>query len=169
MKKENNNTFSIFDSVLEEVTADASPKIDVVNLTFESAVSMNWTELFSGFDSICAITFSSGVGFMYKLLDMFETAEVIFGCEDVMSNTVQEIMAYQNRLIERMRDELSDKKQAMLARIDSGEVRFYVSRGKISHEKMYLLSSRDGRKRVITGSANMSYNAFSGTQRENIC
>ena len=97
MKKENNNTFSIFDSVLEEVTADASPKIDVVNLTFESAVSMNWTELFSGFDSICAITFSSGVGFMYKLLDMFETAEVIFGCEDVMSNTVQEIMAYQNR------------------------------------------------------------------------
>ena len=46
MKKENNNTFSIFDSVLEEVTADASPKIDVVNLTFESAVSMNWTELF---------------------------------------------------------------------------------------------------------------------------
>ena len=34
---------------------------------------------------------------------------------------------------------------------------------------MYLLSSRDGRKRVITGSANMSYNAFSGTQRENIC
>ena len=116
MKKENNNTFSIFDSVLEEVTADASPKIDVVNLTFESAVSMNWTELFSGFDSICAITFSSGVGFMYKLLDMFETAEVIFGCEDVMSNTVQEIMAYQNRLIERMRDELSDKKQAMLAR-----------------------------------------------------
>lgn len=169
MKKENNNTFSIFDSVLEEVTADASPKIDVVNLTFESAVSMNWTELFSGFDSICAITFSSGVGFMYKLLDMFETAEVIFGCEDVMSNTVQEIMAYQNRLIERMRDELSDKKQAMLARIDSGEVRFYVSRGKISHEKMYLLSSRDGRKRVITGSANMSYNAFSGAQRENIC
>lgn len=109
MKKENNNTFSIFDSVLEEVTADASPKIDVVNLTFESAVSMNWTELFSGFDSICAITFSSGVGFMYKLLDMFETAEVIFGCEDVMSNTVQEIMAYQNKLIERMRDELSEK------------------------------------------------------------
>ena len=38
MKKENNHTFSIFDSVLEEVTADASPKIDVVNLTFESAV-----------------------------------------------------------------------------------------------------------------------------------
>ena len=169
MKKDNNNTFSIFDSISEDAATDASPKVDVVNLTFESAVAMSWTELFSGFDSICAITFSSGVGFMYKLLDMFETAEVIFGCEDVMSNTVQEIMAYQNRLIERMRDELSDKKQAMLARIDSGEVRFYVSRGKISHEKMYLLSSRDGRKRVITGSANMSYNAFSGTQRENIC
>lgn len=46
MKKENNNTFSIFDSVLEEVTADASPKIDVVNLTFESAVSMEPIKIF---------------------------------------------------------------------------------------------------------------------------
>ena len=32
---------------------------------------------------------------------------------DLMSNTVQEIMAYQNRLIERMRDELSDRKSVV--------------------------------------------------------
>lgn len=39
----------------------------------------------------------------------------------------------------------------------------------LSHEKIYLLSAADGRRRVIIGSANMSFNAFGGRQRENIC
>jgi hypothetical protein len=38
----------------------------------------------------------------------------------------------------------------------------------LSHEKIYLLSAKGGRKRVITGSANMSHSAFGGRQRENI-
>ena len=36
-------------------------------------------------------------------------------------------------------------------------------------EKIYLLSAKDGRKRVIMGSANLSFSAFGGKQRENIC
>ncbi len=47
-------------------------------------------------------------------------------------------------------------------------VHFFVSREKLSHEKIYLREAKDGRKRVITGSANMSFNAFGGVQRENI-
>ena len=46
---------------------------------------------------------------------------------------------------------------------------FFVAREKLSHEKIYLLSASDGRKRVVMGSANMSYAAFGGRQRENIC
>ena len=45
----------------------------------------------------------------------------------------------------------------------------FVAREKLSHEKIYLLSASDGRKRVVMGSANMSYAAFGGRQRENIC
>ena len=45
----------------------------------------------------------------------------------------------------------------------------FVARDILSHEKIYLLSAKDGRKRVIMGSANMSAAAFEGRQRENIC
>ena len=48
-------------------------------------------------------------------------------------------------------------------------MRFFVARSVLSHEKLYLLSSQDGRKRVIMGSANLSRSAFGGYQRENIC
>ena len=45
----------------------------------------------------------------------------------------------------------------------------YLLTGDYPHEKLYLLSASDGRKRVVLGSANLSYQAFSGIQRENIC
>jgi hypothetical protein len=57
----------------------------------------------------------------------------------------------------------------LLSRIDDGTLRLLVARGQISHEKLYLLSSADGRRRVVMGSANMSHAAFGGKQRENIC
>lgn len=146
-----------------------SNKIDVVKMNFAGVESMRWKELFAGFDTLHAITFSSGVQFVFRLLEMFQKAEIIFGCEAVMSYSLQEIMAYQSKLLERLRDNMSAAENIFLNRIDAGEVRLFVARGQLSHEKIYLLSAADGRKRVIMGSANMSYNAFNGKQRENIC
>ena len=164
------NTISLFD-VDDDCSCGISSgtKLEVVKLNYESAESKTWQDLFSGFSSLHAITFSSGVNFVYKLLSMFDTAEIIFGCEAVLSYTLQEVMAYQDKLIERMRDKISESQSHLLSRIDDGSVKLYVSRTKLSHEKLYLLAAEDGRKRVIMGSANMSYNAFGGIQRENIC
>ena len=143
-----------------------SNHLDVVKLNYESCESLTWQDLFSGFDDLYAITYSSGISFVCKLLDHFEQAEIIFGCEDVMDYSMQSIMAYQCKLIERMRNgaykELSD-------RVENGMLHLYVARDVLSHEKIYLLSARDGRKRVVMGSANMSASAFEGRQRENIC
>jgi len=147
----------------------AATQIDVVKMIFAGAEAKTWQELFAGFDTLHAITFSSGVQFVFKLLEMFQSAEIIFGCEAVMSYTLQEVMAYQHKLIERLRDKMLTAKNNFLDRIDAGEVRLFVAREQLSHEKIYLLAAADGRKRVIMGSANMSYNAFSGRQRENIC
>ncbi len=144
-------------------------KIDVVKMEYLGAETVDWTTLFSGFDKLSAITFSSGVSFVYRLLDMFEYSEIIFGCENVISYNLSEIIAYQNNLIEQLREKASESKLNLLDKIDSGKAKFYVAREQISHEKIYLLEAADGRKRVILGSANMSYNAFSGKQRENIC
>ena len=143
-----------------------SNHLDVVKLKYESCESLTWKDLFSGFDDLYAITYSSGIGFVCKLLDHFEQAEIIFGCEDVMDYSMQSIMAYQCKLIERMRNGAYKK---LSDRVGNGTLHLYVARDVLSHEKIYLLSAKDGRKRVVMGSANMSASAFEGRQRENIC
>ena len=138
---------SLFD--IEDSKNNNTNTLEVVKMAYCGAEVAYWQDLFSGFDTLRAITFSSGINFIYKLLDMFDKAEIIFGCEHIMSYSLQEIIAYQDRLIDRIRENISASKQNLLSRIDCGEINFYVSREKISHEKIYLLSSNDGKKRVI--------------------
>ena len=143
--------------------------LDVVRMEFIEAETLRWQDLFSGFDTLRAITYSSAIGFVYQLADMFEDVEVIFGSEDVLSYSLQEIMAYQCKMIDRMRETASKLKVDLLSRVENNTLHFFIAREKLSHEKIYLLSSSDGRKRVVMGSANMSFAAFGGKQRENIC
>ena len=153
---------------MDELIDTKRRSLDVVKLDYVGAETMTWQELFSGFDSLHAITYSSGIGFVCQLLNQFESAEIIFGCEDVISYSLQEVMAYQSKLIERLRTSASKAKQDLIARIENDSLHLYVARTILSHEKIYLLSAKDGRKRVIMGSANMSLTAFSGRQRENV-
>lgn len=141
-------------------------KIDVVKLDFVEGQTTTWKELFSGYSCLKAITFSSGIGFIGSLVKLFEDAEILLGCEQVMSFDLSSILAFQTKTIESIRKSKSSK--YLMERIEDNSLRFYVAREKMSHEKLYLLSSDDGRKRVVFGSANMSYQAFSGHQRENI-
>lgn len=149
-----------------ELKENYSEKLSVTKLAFVEGMYLTWQELFSGYNELHAITYSSGVGFVCKLVEMFDKAEIIFGCEQVMSYTLNEIMAFQTKLIEKIR--MGKTKDELIARINDGTLKMCVARKKLSHEKIYLLSSDDGRKRVVFGSANMSYNAFGGLQRENI-
>lgn len=142
--------------------------LDIVKLDYIEAQTMTWQELFAGFDTLHAITYSSGISFVCQLLNQFESAEIIFGCEDVIAYSLQEVMAYQSKLIERLRTSADKAKQNLIERIENNSLHLYVARTMLSHEKIYLLSAKDGRKRVIMGSANMSLTAFSGRQRENI-
>lgn len=145
-----------------------TPQIEVEQLEYVSSQFIGWEDLFSGFDEIRAITFSSGMNFAYKLLEMFDYAEVVFGCEDILSGNEKEIIAYQTGIVKELQRQEKGTKGRLFDRIDKNSAHFYVSRQKLSHEKLFLLSSRDGRKRVVGGSANMSYNAFSGRQRERV-
>lgn len=168
------DTLSLFDipdspGQLFEGKSEQPGQLDVVHMDFIEAESLSWQELFSGFDRLYAITYSSGIGFIYALLKNFQYAEVIFGCEDVMSFNLQEVMAYQIKMIERLRTTSGNAGVDLFSRIDDQTLRMFVARQKLSHEKIYLLEAEDGRKRVVMGSANMSYAAFSGQQRENIC
>ena len=169
---QNNSLFDEGENAQSNLFTDpvtTSGKIDVVQMEFKGAESVKWEELFAGFDRLYAITYSSGMGFICALLQKFQYAEVIFGFEEVMTYSLQEIMAYQLKAIERLKITSSKTGLDLVARIDSNALKMFVARQKLSHEKIYLLEAADGRKRVIMGSANMSFAAFSGKQRENIC
>lgn len=166
---ENLSLFDVQESVQEQLTLPSSHLLDVVKADFSTVETLSWQELFSGFDTLHAITYSSGIRFIYHLLDAFEEAEIIFGCDEVISYSLQEVMAYQCKIVERIRETAGKMKMNLVSRIDAGTLRLYVARSALSHEKIYLLSAKDGRKRVIMGSANMSFAAFEGKQRENIC
>ena len=166
---ENLSLFEMEEQDQEQIRINRSGALDIVKMEFSGAESLSWQELFSGYDSLHAITYSSGISFVYRLLDLFTDAEIIFGCDEVISYSLQEIMAYQYKTIERMRETAGRMKLDLISRIEAETLRFYVARSVLSHEKIYLLSAKDGRKRVIMGSANLSFSAFGGKQRENIC
>lgn len=166
---ENLSLFDIPEVKQGQGGADSFASLDVVKMKFAGTETLSWQELFSGFDTLYGITYSSSIGFVYQLLDLFENAEIIFGCDQVISYSLQEVMAYQCKLVERMRETAGKLKLDLVSRIEKGTLRFYVARSVLSHEKIYLLSAKDGRKRVVMGSANLSFPAFSGRQRENIC
>lgn len=165
------DNFSFFDQSSNSTSKQEvfTHKLDVVRMEFSGADTLTWQELFSGYDTIHAITFSSGIGFVCELLNLFEHAEIIFGCDEVISYSLQEILAYQAQMVELIRETSSKQKLNLISRIEDNSLRLYVARNVLSHEKLYLLSAADGRKRVIMGSANMSFSAFGGVQRENIC
>ena len=166
---ENLSMFGMIEEAQTQAKNSRHGNLDVVKMEFSGAETVSWQDLFSGFDTLHAITYSSGIGFVYRLLDLFEQAEIIFGCDEVISYSLQEVMAYQCKMVERIRETAGKMKVDLVSRIDQGTLRFYVAHSVLSHEKIYLLSASDGRKRVIMGSANMSFSAFGGHQRENIC
>ncbi len=169
-----NDDLSLFDLADESVSfpygtkSIQQGKIDVVKFEFIETLTLNWQELFLGFDELYAITYSSSTGFICQLLSMFCYSEIIFGSDEVMTYSLQEIMAHQLKTIEKLRSDMSKQKLNLCKKIDDDQLRLFVSRKRISHEKIYLLRAKDGRKRTIFGSANLSHSAFHGNQRENI-
>ena len=156
------HNFSLFDFT------DDTPnkKLCVAEAEFNGVHMMQWEDLFQGFDELYAVTYSSNIDFIGSVLPHFKYAEIIFGCEAVLEEDVAMVMSLQ---LSQLKFLAGHKSAHMLAeRLKTGSLRLFISREVKSHEKIYILKSDDGRVRVITGSANLSYSAFYGIQRENI-
>ncbi len=157
---------SLFDTLLKDEVMPSKPPISAVKAQFICSEQKNWKDLFEGFDEIRVITFSSGLDFTADLLRLFKYAEVIFGCEDIIGNSMSTILSVETNFVEKITK--SKVAKELSERLDNDTLQLYVSQKMKSHEKIYCLKADDGRVRVITGSANMSRTAFEGHQRENI-
>ena len=169
--KENYEQISLFEEEAEgkkNLSNDtfSNGKLPVVCAKMEKDLLISWEELFEGFDEIYIITYSSGIDFANKLIDKFKYSEIVFGYNGIIETGFHAIMAVETNIIKKIVNKRSAEE--LSKKINEGALNIYISRDIKSHEKIYCLKSSDGRKRVITGSANLSASAFSGVQRENI-
>ena len=132
--------------------------------------------LFEGFDAMHALTYTSSIPMIVSLLrdHDFQAFECVFGHGGVLSPEAAGILAFQAVLDEKLSkgfiglDNLAaERREVIYNRVAHGTVRFYVLKDAIAHAKIYLLE-REGLRRVIVGSANLSETAFSGRQSETL-
>lgn len=138
-------------------------KSELVSIDYKTA-----SELFSGFDTIKAITFSYDISFIEGILSQFRYAEIVLGGDFLVqkdkkiNNFLRDVLtnAYEATKLLRAHEKLA-------AMIRDGDAEFRTPTFILDHRKIYLLKSDDGmRTRVIKASANMSNSAWNGEQME---
>ena len=59
------DNISLFEfSAVSPTQSPLAAKLDIVHMEFVHSESLSWQELFSGYDTLHAITYSSGIGFI---------------------------------------------------------------------------------------------------------
>ncbi len=156
----------------DSLTKDSG--LSVVRARSESVESFDRC-FFDGFTSMKALTYTASMHMIVGLLRDFEYAdfECVFGHEGIISPDVNNVLAFQAVLDERLSKVFAvvkasdERRRVLFDRIADHTVRFFVVKDKIAHAKIYLLE-RDDLRRVIIGSANLSETAFSGRQAETL-
>ena len=151
----------------------AEQGLKVVSATFDSVEPFSW-DLFDGFDTMRALTYSVSTQMIVRMLDRhsFKRFECVFGYEGGLRRFA-DVVAFQQFLVNQVRTfalQLADERQRIIfERIQDGSAGFYVVKDNIAHAKLYLLQADDPeRHRVIVGSANLSERAFGGKQPETL-
>ena len=87
---DNFETYQLFGDDLEQ----ASSELEIVRLSYLDFFRTSWESLFEDFDNLYAITYSSHIDFVWKVVSKFETAEIIFGNEVVIGNNLTDLISY---------------------------------------------------------------------------
>ncbi len=123
--------------------------------------------LFSGFNSIKAITFSYELSFIDSIMEHFDYGEVLLGADFIVQND-KKLNNYMAEVFTNSYEALQQikPKKKLANMLKEGTVEFRTPCFVMDHRKIYLLKSDDGRTRVITSSANMSNGAWNGDHME---
>ena len=156
----------------DSLTRDAG--LSVVRANSESVEPFD-VSMFTGFRSMRALTYTASMRMVVGLLKdhEYDEFECIFGHSGILRSDISDVLAFQG-VVE---TELSkafvavktsdERRQALFDLVASERARFFVVKDKIAHAKIYLLE-REGLRRVMVGSANLSETAFSGRQAETL-
>ena len=156
----------------ESLTRDAG--LSVVRATSDGVEPFD-INMFAGFTSLRALTYTASMKMIVGLLRDYEydDFECVFGHSGIIAPDLNDVLAFQAVVEVDLRRAFvgvatSDaRQQELFDLVASDKARFFVVKDKIAHAKIYLLE-REGLRRVIVGSANLSETAFSGRQAETL-
>jgi hypothetical protein len=144
----------------------AYKKLDVSFARLVRQEQLSWPELFEGFETLRAITYSSSASFIRDLFSQLREIEVIFGSDVSVPGDIARLFAAQEAGVEPIRNELSRAGKELARRLKEERLRLFYARYTV-HRKMFILEG-SGRRRLILGSANLSHAAFGGLQGEHL-
>jgi hypothetical protein len=141
--------------------------LEVVHARFETQSRANFQTLITGYTHLRVLTYSNSLSILDYAATLLQDIELIFGRPDIIGE-VGRFAYFQEELLKNLKTFVAGK-EYLAQRIREGHIRLLTVHQLISHEKLFLLEGPKG-KRVITGSANFSEQAFSGRQNESyIC
>lgn len=147
--------------------------VRVVRSTFGGHQKFSW-DLFHGFESCRVLTYSIDLRAVMRIYGRIgiPKIECVIGTR-VTLDGLEKVLAAQQAVIEATKDvivaELPASGRDAVAAIAAGDLAFWVLKDGVAHSKIYLLDGESGSmRRVIIGSANLSEQAFSGRQHEEL-
>ena len=151
-------------------------RLHVAKVSFDHVEPFS-LELFTGYSSLRALTYSVSIPMITRLIQEigFDELEVVFGHAGLINRTVEDVLSFQHVVDDLQNSALvtgldDEKRRALFDSVATGKTRFYVVKDAgIAHAKIYLLANKEsGRRRVVVGSANLSEQALSGKQAETL-
>ena len=134
----------------------------------------SFDDLIKGYDTIKIIIFSYSLSFLESIINKFKYIELIIGADFIYQNDsdlndLEAIVLGCAKHINTDIAKLAKKYPKILEKLKSKDLVIHVSRVIMDHRKLYLLSnSTNDKTRIISGSANLSFGAWCGSQMENI-
>lgn len=149
--------------------------LNVVKTHFLGHEQLFWEDLFTGYNELRVVTYSYGIRQVTNVIKYFDYAEIIVGNENLIGATFAELFARQEfDLTKIILPQVNlckhiSENQYLVSRVQDSTLKLYTPQDLISHQKIYLLKSYDGKVRTISGSANFSFSAWNNVkQLENI-
>lgn len=127
-------------------------------------------DLFDGFTTMKAITWSYGLGMVVKQMRKFEHVELVFGCSAILESDVKlSALAPFVQQAEVIKELQGKYGREIVERVEDGTCDLYFESTISSHQKLYLLADeKRGKYRVLTGSANLSERAWTGDKQKEV-
>lgn len=166
MSDTNENKFEVINGGKGNSNDTEKQVLKVFHSELKTVEFSNVDELFCGFDTIKAITFSYDIRFINHLMQYFQYGEIILGADfmvqkDGKLNDLLEVAANNYDATQAVKNQ-----KRLVDMLSNGNLNLRAANYILDHRKIYLLKADDGRTRVIKASANMSGRAWNGDQME---